>query len=172
MLRIMGGIMIVSGCTGLGLWYRQQFLYRLKSLRKLDGILELFMSEIRYGKATLPECCRRLSEHLPEPYGSCFRDIFLKMQENTGESFGEVFQRYMKKCLSSLPLTKEDEETFLHFTKDSSFAEGKMQLRAIEQSRELLGEVISQLQKEIGEKCRMAVGLGAMSGLLLLIVLL
>lgn len=172
MLRIIGGAMIVSGCMGLGLWYRQQFLGRLQSLRNLDGILELFMSEIRYGKATLPECCRRLSEHLPDPYRACFRDIFMEMQENTGESFEEVFQRHMRACLSSLPLTKEDEEIFLHFTQDGGFTEGKMQLRAIEQSRELLGNVIAQLQTEIGEKCRMAVGLGAMSGLLLLIVLL
>lgn len=130
------------------------------------------MSEIRYGKATLPECCRQAAGHLKEPYGKCFREIFLEMQENTGAGFAEVFRTHMGECLEKLPIKKEDGEYFLHFTSENSFTEGKMQLRAIEQSRELLGNTTRELEQENGEKCRMAVGLGAMSGLLLVIVLL
>ena len=130
------------------------------------------MSEIRYGKATLPECCRQMAVHLQQPYSECFRAVFQEMEENTGASFAEVFRAHMGKCLENLPIKKEDGEGFLHFTSENSFAEGKMQLRTIEQSRELLRNTIEELERENGEKCRMAVGLGAMSGLLLIIVLL
>lgn len=130
------------------------------------------MSEIRYGKATLPECCRRLAGTVEEPYRECLWDIYEKMKENTGESFAKVFRSRMTQCLETLGLEKEDREHFLHFTAENSFADGKMQLRSMEQSRELLKTTIEMLEREKGEKCRMAVGLGAMSGLLLIIVLL
>ena len=51
MLRLLGGGMILTGCLGLGVWYRQQFILRLKAIRIMVEILEILMSEIGYGKA-------------------------------------------------------------------------------------------------------------------------
>ena len=46
-----------------------------------------------------------------------------------------------------------------------------MQLRVIEQSREQLLKTEAVLEGESADKCRMAIGLGAMSGLMILLVL-
>lgn len=172
MLRLMGGVMIVSGCFGMGMWYRQQFIRRLEVLRVLVGILEMLMGEIQYGKTTLPECCKRVGERQAEPYKSALLHIFQVMGENTGESFPKVFGENMEACLKDVPIAKEDREHFLAFAAGESFEDGRMQLRAIERSRELLGLSVAKMEKENAEKCRMAVGLGAMSGLLLVIILL
>ena len=43
--------------------------------------------------------------------------------------------------------------------------------RLNEQSMELLGSTEERLERENAEKCRMAVGLGAMSGMLLILIL-
>lgn len=172
MLRIPGGIMIVAGCLGLGMWYRNQFILRLKNLRILQGVLEMLMSEISYGKATLPECCKHIGDRCQEPLRSCFLEIYQRMQENMGEGFQEVFCDKMEACLKEVPITGEDKDNFLAFAKGKSFEDGRMQLRTIERSKELLGNTIESLARENGEKCRMALGLGAMSGLLLVIILL
>ena len=162
----------MAGCLGLGLWYRQQFILRLKNLRILQGILEILMSEIGYGKATLPECCKRIGERYQEPFRSSFLYIYSRMQENTGDSFPRVFCAKMEECLKGLPVTGEDKDNFLAFAMGQSFEDGRMQLRTIERSKELLENTIGQLERENTEKCRMAMGLGAMSGLLLVIILL
>lgn len=129
------------------------------------------MSEIRYGKTTLPECCKNVGERQQEPFrGALFR-IYGIMQENTGECFPEVFCRHMEACMKGLPLTGEDRDAFLAFAKGDSFGDGRMQLRTIERSRDLLRGTVEALEKENSEKCRLAVGLGAMSGLLLVIIL-
>ena len=94
------------------------------------------------------------------------------MQENQGDSFRGVFCETMEKCLKELPITAQDREDFLSFAKGQSFEDGSMQLRTIEQSKELLQATAQRLEKENAEKCRMAVGLGAMSGLLLVVILL
>lgn len=129
------------------------------------------MSEIRYGKSTLPECCNHIAGHLAEPYGSCFVRIYDRMRENTGIVFGQVFREEMKGCLDSLPLKYEDKNRFLLLFPDNGFEDESMQIRTIEQNKELLQHTITALERENTEKCRMAVGLGAMSGLLLIIVL-
>ncbi len=130
------------------------------------------MSEIRYGKSTLPECCKRIGERQQEPYRSSLLRVYHIMEENKGEGFDTVFCRQMEECFDKLPLTKEDREQFLGFARGNSFEDGRMQLKNIESSRELLKLTVTGLEKENAQKCRMAVGLGAMSGLLLVIILL
>ena len=134
--------------------------------------MTLLQSEIRYGKATLPECCGQISAHMKEPYRSCLAGIFDKMQENTGERFEAVFVKQVEACLKEEPVTREDRELFFGFLTSVSFSDGKLQQGTIEQVREQLGDRIRGLETENAEKSRMAVGLGAMSGLFLVIVLL
>lgn len=138
----------------------------------MQHILEMLKSEIRYGKATLPECCRRISVHMKEPYQSSFMEVFYRMQDNTGEKFEVIFGETLEQCFSKLPITETDKEQFLQFVSPNSFTEQNMQLCAIEKSEDNLRHRAEELEKENTQKCRMAVGLGAMSGLLLVIVLL
>lgn len=172
MLRLLGCIMITTGCLGLGYWYRQQFALRLHHLRYMGNILEMMMSEIRYSKSTLPECCGNLTQRLEEPYRKAFSDIYEFMKHNTGEEFGQVFHRTMEECLKEIPIKKEEKELFLKFTSVSGFEDGKMQIRSMEQYNDRLKNIVQKLEQEISEKSRMALGLGAMSGLLLVIILL
>ena len=41
-MQMLGGFLILFGCFGMGLWYRQQFLGRLYTIRELIRILEQF----------------------------------------------------------------------------------------------------------------------------------
>lgn len=93
------------------------------------------------------------------------------MEENTGISFGEAFREEMGKAFAGLPLKEEDKENFLYFTSQTGFSDSRMQLRAMEQGMERLEVIQKALEKENAEKCRMAVGLGAMGGLLLVLAL-
>lgn len=171
MLKCVGGVMIFAGCLGLGVWYREQLLGRVRALRLLRTILELLASEVRYGRATLPESCRNVSVRLPQPFAEAFGRIDDKMSENTGVSFAEVFRDCLREPLETLPLKAEDREVFLQVASKSGYMDGQMQLRAMEQSGELMAGTVEKLERENTEKCRMAVGLGAMGGLLLILVL-
>lgn len=129
------------------------------------------MSEIRYGKTALPECCRRIGERLTDPYQEHLYNIYARVNQKSGESFSRLFCEEMQACMNQLPITAKDKEDFLLFATGGSYEEGKMQLRTIERSYELLHTTTARLEKDNIEKCRIAVGLGAMSGLLLIIIL-
>jgi len=77
----------------------------------------------------------------------------------------------MSAGLDELPLHGEDREAFLQFASEEGYMDGQMQLLAIRRSRERLENTARRLEQENTEKCRMAVGLGAMGGLLLILVL-
>lgn len=171
MLRMLGACMIFSGCLGLGLWYRFRLTGRLRVVRTLKGILELLAGEVRYGRSTLPECCSHVARYLEPPFDMAFLKIGRKMEENTGISFGEAFREEMEAAFADLPLKAEDRENFLYFTSQTGFADSQMQLRAMEQGMERLSVAQEALERENAEKCKMAVGLGAMGGLLLILVL-
>lgn len=171
MLKEMGGVMIFAGCLGLGMWYRGQLTGRVKALRLLKSILELLSSEIRYGRATLPECCRHVALQLPASFCQAMREVDERMRRNDGDTFTSVFCECMRKPLKELPLREEDREDFLGFVSESGFMDGQMQLQALERSCKLLADTMERLQKENIEKCRIAVGFGAMGGLLLILVL-
>lgn len=171
MLKLLGGCMVCGGCLGLGIWYRAQLLGRVRALRSLENILELLAGEVRYGRAALPECCSHAARFAPPPFDAAFGRVGCRMEENTGRTFGEVFREELAEGLAALPLKAEDREEFLQFTSQTGFADSRMQLRTIEQSAERLRQTREKLERENGEKCRMAVGLGAMGGLLLVLIL-
>lgn len=172
MLKLLGGCMIVGGCFGLGMWYRAQFKGRLKAVRLLRRILELLSGEVRYGRATLPECCGHVAKYLEPPMGEAFLEIEREMGENTGLSFGEIFRGRTEEALRTFSLKGEDREIFFRFAEQTGFADGQMQLKTLEESIELLRAAEGNLENENAGKCRMAVGLGAMSGILLILILL
>ena len=55
MLRLFGAILIFAGCTALGLFYRTRYYESIRLLKTMEKILDLFISEVRYGKSTLHE---------------------------------------------------------------------------------------------------------------------
>ena len=73
--------------------------------------------------------------------------------------------------MAELTLQQEDKEAFLQFIPENGYMDGRLQLLSIQRSRTLLENTIEKLERENAEKCRLAVGLGAMSGMLLVLIL-
>ena len=172
MQKIIGFVMILTGCCGLGVWYSMQFQMQLKNLKEMCRILELLLGEIRFGRCTLPECCLQLTERVPQPYQSCFQGIYEASCQNQGESFGELCREYLERDLKELVVDKADKECFISCFTKCGFAEGRMQLRTVEQAKEELEERLQGLSQENTSRCKLALSLGAMSGLLLVILFL
>ena len=89
MQKIIGLLLMLSGCMGLGLWHSLQYKQQLENLHKICYILELMCGEIRYGRCTLPECCRQLTKRVEAPYRDVFLQIYEVCMENNGESFAK-----------------------------------------------------------------------------------
>ena len=172
MIKGMGCLLTVAGCIGLGLWYRQQFTERLHHIRILLNILDMMMSQVRYHKAMLPECCHYLSQRLEEPYKSAFSSLQDTFCRDTGENYGKLFYGEMAKCFDKVVLGKEEKTIFLEFTKSCGYEDAGLQINSMEQYRERLKQLLNRLEEEVAGKGRMAMGLSVLGGLLLIVILL
>ena len=134
-MQMLGGVLILSGCFGLGLWYRQQFLGRLHTIRELIRILEQWISEIRYNSATLPECCRQIGRQREDRLGEICAEVYREYTKTEGSSFLEIAEESFRRQLRTLPLKKEDIEEFLRFAGKEGYVDESMQIKSIELSR-------------------------------------
>lgn len=171
MLRIAGAICIVFGCTGLGLFYRKRFRDALWHLRSMQQILEMFMSEIRYGKATLPECCRQVGSRVENPYKDALLSIHREAEKQNGSSFYDIWRACMEETLKEAPVTKQEKEIFIEFCSCSNHTDNQMQIRTLEQYRDMLVNYIKCREDNLDKQGRLAMGLGVMSGLLIAVIL-
>ena len=172
MFRIIGMLFIIGGCTGIGFFYKNRFASGLMHLRQMQQIMELFISEIRYGKATLPECCRQVADKVGEPYKGALLSVYRELEKQAGIGFFEKRKQRMTQMLTEIPVTKEEKEIFIDFLSGCGHTDNQMQIRAIEQHKDMLLTAIKGRERELEKQGRMAAGLGIMSGLLMVVVLL
>ena len=170
-MQMLGAGLILTGCLGLGLWYRQQMVQRLHLTRALICILEQWISEIRYSRCTLPECCRQIGRQRADRLGEICDNVYREYEEAEDIGFLELAVISFRRQLQTLPLKKEEVEAFLLFLGKEGYTEETMQIRAMELSRQRLEQTAEAQQREIASKCRLSVGLGAMSGMLILLLL-
>lgn len=170
--------MILMGTLGLGIWYRNRFYERVEMLSKLIEIIDLFLSEINFSKATMPECCAQVGIRMcggnetDRKMGNSLIKVHELMSRNEGITFDKAFSETMEECLSTFVLEDTDIADFLKISHTGSYSDGQMQIKALERIRDDLKDKASELKSEVENRGRIAVGLGAMGGLLLVIVLL
>lgn len=111
-MQMLGGFLILFGCFGMGLWYRQQFLGRLYTIRELIRILEQWISEIRYNGSTLPECCRQTGRQRKDRLGEICTEVYREYAETEDAGFLELAEKSFRRQLRMLPLKKKTLKSF------------------------------------------------------------
>lgn len=172
MLRIIGGILVIGGCSGFGLWHWSELEEALRSLRKLRELLEMLMSEIDYHKSTLPEACRQVGIRMDEPYKSHMIKLHELLNEESDVDFQTAWKQEIGVCLDGLPISKKEREMILGIAGKGGLSDYRMQLRTIEQYRDMIADSVKKREAEIQKQARMSVGLGVMGGIFLVLILL
>lgn len=172
MQRIFGLILILAGCTGLGMWYSMQFRLRIYNLKQMCHILSMLESQVRFGRSTMGECCAQIARRVSDPFQSSLQEIAQEMKKNAGSSLGQVsgisFERHLKK----LVVSKREKEEFIACFGNEGYEEDGMQIQSILRGKQELEKAMQELDKTLTSRCRLAISLGTMSGLLLVVLFL
>lgn len=167
MQRLFGFLLVFVGCSGLGIWYSMQFQLHIHNLKEMCYILKLYAGQVRYGRNTLPICCLHIAHKVDAPFQSCFLEIYEKTQENEGMEFGQVCRECFDRSLKRLVINPKEKEGFINCFIKTGFDEEKILLQNIEQELLELQDSLNILTGTITYRCRMAISLGTMGGLLL-----
>lgn len=170
--RLVGFGLILSGCCGLGIWYRNQFKLEIENLKTMCHILSLLAGQVRFGANILAVCCNEIAERVDEPFRGCLQSIYDRSCRNDGNDFGQVCKECFENGLKKLVVGNEEKALFIGCFVKSGFEEERQQLHYIEQVREELENYLHTHTQELSNKCKMALSLGTMSGILLVILFL
>ena len=169
--KIIGYIFILAGCSGMGIWYSMRMQQKVWHLREMIRILDMMVSEIDYGRSTLPECCEWIKERAAQPY----KGIFQKVCENSGHEnglhFGTVSREIMEQELRKFTLG-EEKEVFIRCFSDVGYADEWLQRKNMERGKDRLQEMLDTEEEDLKKRSKLAVSLGTMSGILLVLILL
>ena len=169
--KIIGYLLILAGSSGMGLWYSMRMQQKVWHLEEMIRILDMVVSEIDYGRSTLPECYAWIREKTQPPYQNIFQKIWESTETESGQHFGRVSERIMKQELQNIPMG-EEKDIFIRCFYDIGYADEWLQRRNIERGRDKLRESLDKEEEDLKKRSKLAVSLGTMSGILLVLILL
>lgn len=172
MQKIVGFGLILAGCSGLGIWYSMQFRLHIQNLKQMCHILSMLESQVRFTRSTMGESCQQIAKRLDNPFGRGLQEIACEMEKNAGRSLGQVSRNSFARHLKRVVVTDREKEIFIGCFVNEGFEEDGMQIQSILRGRMELEGAWKELSEGLSSRCRLAVSLGTMGGLLLVVLFL
>lgn len=114
MLKLLGALLTVLACGGLGIQVARQYARRPQELRALQSSLQLLEAEITYGAETLPAAFRRLAELLGQPVRDLFAGSAAALEERRAYAAPEAWRMSLQNYRSRSALRPCDLQVLEH----------------------------------------------------------
>jgi len=101
-LKVMGVVLVITGCGGVGFRVAANHRQEEKMLRQLIGVLDLMECELQYRLTPLPELCRMASKECSGVLGNVFLELALEMESQASPDMYSCMDTVLKK-VGSLP---------------------------------------------------------------------
>ena len=168
MLRLMGGLLLIGGAAGLGIWYAKGVKERIECLRLAVYLFAAMEHEIAYARTPMSELCKRIAVKMPEPFQGFLEGVWSDMENR---DFYISWQNNLFR-LSGMALQKSDMEIIAQMGSQAGFFNAGAQAAAIAALRERLEGVLQKAQEEMEKKSRLYLCFGISGGAFLVILLL
>lgn len=172
MIKLLGSLMVVFACTGLGLMAGERKKDRRKQLKELLLHIKVLYGEIEYGRTALPEVLEIVAERNQGDMTDFFRRVSLELTQMQGETFSKVWKRCMDTELAGTCLDRKDRLLLEGLGDNLGFLDQKMQLTTLTHYMMSLETAIEEAENEVKEKVKLYNLLGLLGGLFIMIVML
>lgn len=172
MFKLAGILLLIFGCTGLGINKVAEERQRIRELGEIHRIVVRIQDEMVYGKRTLPEISLILGACTEEPYRSAFLMIAEKWQEGEETDLAHLWRDGLEICMRKLPLTEEEKEILLYVPARLGLMDEKQQAAGIGQSLDIIKAHGRKAESEYEDKARVIMSVSVMAGFFIGILLL
>lgn len=98
-LKLIGVVLIIVGCGGVGFLIAASHKKEVKTLRQLISALDYMQCELEYRMPALPELCRQAAQMLSGPLKSLFIKLALEMDNQIAPNVEKcMFAALEKSC--------------------------------------------------------------------------
>ncbi len=172
MLQIAGAVLILSATLWIGTYYAAKEKYRLQELEELERAVLLLEGQIQYLSAPLPEVLENIGWKAEGVIGEAFRQAAERMQNRDGNSAEVIWTEVWREKKSSLFFLSEDMGAVLLFGKALGYLDKEQQENNIQLLLRYIRTALEQGRKRLDKNGRLYYGMGGLSGLLIIVMLL
>ncbi|MBQ5560962.1 MAG: stage III sporulation protein AB [Lachnospiraceae bacterium] len=171
MLRGLGVILVMLGCTLAG-WYKVwQMRANVSELCLIQRQLIMFIGEISSGCVVLSEVMERLKRNSKGHWSKFYEEICSQMDGRKEKSFEGIWNNATDKFLKHRGLSKEELEIWQEFGTHIGYLDKEMQITLAKLCKERMEQWYALRKEQLAKTAKMYQSFGITGGLFLVIVL-
>lgn len=171
LLKILGGMLVLTGTAAIGLIFSRNFEKRPMELKNLQILLQMFENEILFMSNVVTRAFYNISDRYNNDSANIFKDAADFLKNTIYTDAKAAWEHAVRKNARIICLTKEDEDILIVFGKMLGSTDSEGQIKSIRLAinhLKIQEEKAEELKKKNLHMCR---SLGVLGGLLLIIVL-
>ncbi len=114
MLKLVGGLLVVLACTGMGFYLAKQYSERPKQIRQWASALKAIEAEIMYNATPMNQLAKQLGEQMPAPCSYFFTALYEEL-EQTSQNLSEAWDKTMTLYIPHTALKRKEQESLRQF---------------------------------------------------------
>lgn len=171
MLKIVGAILIIAGCTYGGMRIAETYRKRAELLRYLQNGLNLLETEISYSLTPLPLALKRISGKLRGESRLIFACASQALQRDTGLRANEAWEEGIEYLKKHIKLNREEIDVLTLFGQALGGSAREDQLKSIALTRKQLSLMEKAADEAKQKNQRMWQYLGFCTGAVIVLIL-
>lgn len=171
MAKIIGCILMITGCSAIGFWRAECMRRRLQEMHELKRYVLFMKGEICCQNHTLPETFLELEKKAKGIWGKFFHNIARSLEKMEEGTLAEIWKREMAEQLSGSYLKEREKREWLALGENLGYLDMEMQLHMLEIFQVHLNESMEEEREEVKNQSKLSRILGVMSGIFLTVLL-
>lgn len=166
MCKLIGSILILVACSGIGIGRSREMEWHLKELEEVKKLFYLLRSELQYTRAPFAEVFEKIGKKTEAPYGTWLLQLCERLKRRDDGSFWEIWCMSITEDLCECRLKEEESEELKNVGKNLEYMEG------LDLYIEQLEYQIKNTREIYRSKIKLCRSMGIMGGIFLVILLL
>ena len=170
MQKLLGVMLILISCSGLGMGQSRALSKRLQGLEALLRMTVLIKGEIRFAGVSLADAFEGAGERMTGQCREFLVCVSRELREKNGKSFASIFRECAIVHLDGLGLKKEEQRLLFSLGDHLGYLDLEMQMKQLTMYEEELTRIMEELRREMPEKKKVYQSLGILGGILLAVL--
>lgn len=171
MIKIIGCIVIVLSCSGLGYVMGMKFKSRVRELRCFNVALQMLETEIVYSNTPLPDAFDIIYKKTGSPADGLFKLVGINLNKKNHSTVGETFACSLNEIKSKLSINKEDIDILKSFGNSLGCSDIEGQEKNFKTVTKQLENQEKKAEESRAKNERMYKNIGILAGIAIAIVL-
>ena len=170
-LRVIACALIVAGCTYLGMVFAARSKKRVAQLGEFKRALNQLEFDIDFLNITLAESFEKLANNSEETLRKVFSQIASSVRKNRCQNLAIVWKYAIQKYKDEIFLTDDEINIIIDFSKNLGSGDREKEKNNIKLAIMRLSVAEGEAREETNKNAKMYRGLGVLSGVFIVILL-